>query len=99
MMDILQRARSYYQNNGRDIDRARLEFHFGSLPQSQLLSVLERYQNPDGGFTGLEIDIAAPQSNPFATEIALSICLSAGVEAGHPLLQKTAAFSVTADTD
>ncbi len=91
-MDAIEKARDFYQNNGRDIDRARFEYHFSSLPQSDLLDILGRYQNPDGGFAGLEFDIAAPQSNPFATELALYICLWAGVKSSHPLLQKTVAY-------
>lgn len=53
-----------------------------------MLAVLRCYQNPDGGFFGLEVDIKAPQSNPFATELALLICLQANVPREHCLLQE-----------
>lgn len=91
-MDVLNRARQFFSTHGRDIDRARFNYHFGNLPQEALLEELGRYQNPDGGFWGLEIDIKAPVSNPFATEIALDICAQAGVPASHPLLQRTVKY-------
>lgn len=91
-MQIIDRAREFFQENGRDIDRARFNYHFGRLPLEALLEVLARYQNQDGGFFGLEVDIAAPVSNPFATELALLICLQAEVPRDHPLLRRTAAY-------
>jgi hypothetical protein len=91
-MDILSKARSFLQQNGRDIDQARFEYHFGSLTAEAFLSVLGRYQNPDGGFFGLERDITAPQSNPFAVESALLICLWANAPVESPLLVKVVAY-------
>src|SRR5512145_1438131 len=99
-MTILKKAHTFLQAHGRDIDQARFEFHFGNLPQEKLLAALARYQNPDGGFSSLEVDIAAPQSNPFAMELALLICLHAKVPGDHPLLQKAAAhLEATQDPD
>jgi hypothetical protein len=91
--DTIEKARSFFKANGRDIDKARFEFHFGDLPQEELLSVLARYQNPDGGFgNGLEPDISAPESNPFAIDLALQICIHADVTPEHELLQRTVAY-------
>jgi hypothetical protein len=54
-----------------------------------VLDTLGRYQNDDGGFGHrLEPDIAAPESNPFATELALQICLQADAPRDHPLLRR-----------
>ena len=91
-MNSAARAGAFFAHNGRDIDQARFAYHFGTLSQAEMLSVLERYQNNDGGFHGLEVDIKAPESNPFATELALLICLQAGVPGGHPLLQRVVAY-------
>ena len=88
-MDIIRKAQLFLEQNGRDIDIARFNYHFGTLSINGLLDVLACYQNPDGGFWGLECDIAALQSNPFAAEIALLICLKAGVPVEIPLLKKT----------
>ncbi|MDP9353033.1 MAG: hypothetical protein M3P51_16045 [Chloroflexota bacterium] len=86
-MSAVERAGGFFRNNGRDVDKAQFEYHFKGAPLERLLGVLGRYQQPDGGFGhGLEPDIAAPDSNPFATEIALLICLQADVPRGHPLL-------------
>src|SRR5579863_4797911 len=91
-MDTLTKAQQFFQDHGRDIDKALFAYHFGtrgherSLPE--LLAVLRRYQNADGGFGhGLEVDIQAPESNPFATELGLLICLQADVPRENELLQ------------
>jgi hypothetical protein len=90
---VLAPARAFLLAHGRDIDRARYNFHFEhSISQEELLSVLAGYQNPDGGFTRLEVDIEAPVSNPFATELALVIMRWAGTPPDHPLLAKTVAY-------
>lgn len=92
-MDAVERAEAFLQKNGRDVDRAQFEYHFKGAPLDRLLEALGCYQNPDGGFGhGLEPDIAAPNSNPFATEIALLICLQADVPREHPLLGNTVRY-------
>jgi hypothetical protein len=99
-MDAIARARSFFQSNGRDIDRARFEYHFGDLPMDELLSVLGRYQNPDGGFgNGLEPDISAPDSNPFAIDLALQVCIQAQVPGEHELLQRTVDYLEKTQTE
>lgn len=38
----------------------------------EIIAALDAYQNPDGGFgNGLEVDIKAPVSNPFAARLAM----------------------------
>ena len=91
-MDTLAKARRFFQQHGRDIDQALFAHHFEGASQDYLLTTLARYQNPDGGFRGLEVDIKAPDSNPFATELALAICLQADTPREHPLLQKAVAY-------
>jgi hypothetical protein len=92
-MEAIAKARSFFQSNGRDIDQARFKHHFGELPLEDLLAVLARYQNADGGFgRGLEPDISAPDSNPFAVDLALQICIQAGVPGDHELLRRTVAY-------
>src|SRR5712692_137664 len=100
-IDPVARARQFFQQNGRDIDRACFDFHFGALPLGALLAILGEHQNPDGGFgCGLEVDIKATDSNPFATELALLICLQAGVSRDDPLLARGAAYlEQTQDAD
>jgi hypothetical protein len=91
-VEILTRAQAFFAENGRAIDRARIAFHFAGGPRDAVADALAAYQNADGGFGhALEVDIAAPASNPFATELALLICLQAGIPREHPLLQRAAA--------
>ena len=91
-METLAQAAAFFQTDGRDIDQARFAYHFNGGSQDALLSALARYQNPDGGFFGLEVDIKAPVSNPFATELALTICQQAEVPRDHPLLHATVGY-------
>jgi hypothetical protein len=52
----------------------RHRWHDGSV--QDVLDTLEQYQQPDGGFAGLEVDIAAPISNAFAGRLAMQVMLS-----------------------
>lgn len=94
-MNSVARARDFLASQGRDIDRVRFDYHFGKASQEELLAVLGRYQNPDGGFFGLEVDIKAPASNPFATELALLICLQANIAREQELLQRVVQYLET----
>jgi hypothetical protein len=87
MTDTLQRARQFLDASGRDIDRALFAYAFDGASRDGVADALARYQNADGGFHGLEVDIAAPDSNPFATELALLICIQTGVPRDHEILQ------------
>ncbi|MBA2277100.1 MAG: hypothetical protein H0W06_04990 [Chloroflexia bacterium] len=62
---------------------------------------LRRYQNDDGGFgKGLEVDIKAPVSNPFATRLAMSVLVSLESAITGPLIEGLAGWLVTSqDTD
>src|SRR5256885_13134276 len=92
-MDAIARAQQYFRRNGRDVDRALFAYHFEGGAREEMLALLGRYQNADGGFGhGLEPDIAAPDSNPFATELALLVCLQADVPPDHPLLTRAVAY-------
>jgi Prenyltransferase and squalene oxidase repeat len=87
-MDTLARVAQFFAANGRDFDKARFAYHFADGSCDEIMRELGKYQNPDGGFHGLEVDIKAPDSNPFATELALQACLQADVPRDHAVLQK-----------
>lgn len=92
-MDAIERAGRFLEGQGREIDRARFARHFRDGSREALLAALGGYQNADGGFgRGLEPDIKAPGSNPFATELALLICLQANMPRDEPLLQRAVAY-------
>jgi hypothetical protein len=89
-MVSVTRAGEFVHTHGRDIDKALFDFHFGKAHHDTVLEALSKYQNDDGGFGhGLEPDIKGPPSNPFATEIALSICFEADVPRDADLLART----------
>lgn len=92
-MDHITQAERFVHEHGRDIDAALFDFHFAGGTRSAVLEALSPYQNDDGGFGhGLEPDIGAAVSNPFATELALSICLDVGVHRDHLLLSRAVAY-------
>lgn len=52
-----------------------------------VVTALTRYQNADGGFgNGLEPDISAPQSNPFAARLALHAVIETGIPVTDPVV-------------
>ena len=90
---VIEQAGEFIYQHGREIDRARYDYHFaGSISQEDLLNVLAQYQNEDGGFFGLEVDIKASVSNPFATELALNILRWADTPPNAPILQRAVAY-------
>lgn len=93
MTDAVANAGRFIEKDGRDIEQALFTYHFHEGSRDEVLETLGRYQNADGGFGhGLEPDIRAPDSNPFATELALHICLSAETPPDHPLLRRTVEY-------
>lgn len=92
-MTTIARAGQFFAQHGRDIDTALFANRFAAGSPDDVLGVLGRYQNEDGGFGHrLEPDIAAPDSNPFATELALQICLQTDAPRDHPLLRRTVSY-------
>ena len=93
MSEILENAQQFIAQHGRKIDQARFALHFSGGSPNSFLDALAEFQNPDGGFgNALEVDIEAPGSQPFATELALDYCLKAGIPAEHPLVLKTVSY-------
>jgi hypothetical protein len=72
-------------------------------PADDVVTALAAYQNEDGGFgNGLEVDIAAPVSNPFATRLALQVLAQLPPDVGEKLRASLAgwlAASQDADGD
>lgn len=89
---VVQRGVDFLAAAGRDIDRALVDYTFRRMPVLDVLDVLAHYQNADGGFTWLEVDIAAPVSNPFATELALRVLGWIDPPRDHPLVERVVAY-------
>lgn len=92
-MDVLGKAGAFLAEQGRDLERARFAYHFGDGSRDAVIAALAAYQNADGGFgNALEVDIKAPDSNPFATELALTISIQDGISGDSELLQRAVAY-------
>jgi hypothetical protein len=61
-------------------------------PAGDVLEALARYQQPDGGFSGLEVDIKAQVSNAFAGRLAMQVLLSLGKDAGAGIAGRLGAW-------
>lgn len=95
-----RKAGGFLEREGRDIDRALYDFAFKGAPAESVLAALAAYQTPDGGFTRLEVDIGAPVSNPFATELALRVLSWIDPPRDHPLVTRLVAYlETTQDED
>lgn len=88
-----QRASAFVKEQGRDLDRSLLAYHFEDGSADDVLSALAAYQNDDGGFGhALEPDLRTPASSVIATTIAFQNFRSLGVSAAHPLVRKGLAY-------
>lgn len=62
-------------------------------PREAVVEALIAYQNGDGGFgRGLEVDIAAPDSQPFAARLAMHVLISIGARADEPMVERLAGW-------
>lgn len=60
--------------------------------KSAFFEELMTYQNPDGGFAYIELDLCNPNSTPIATSVALSYMVKRQIEKKHPMVKKTLAY-------
>ena len=88
-----RRAKTFVMEQGRDLDRALLAFHFEDGTADDVLTALAAYQNDDGGFGhGLEPDLRTPASSVIATTVAFQNFRSLRVPADHPLVHRGIAY-------
>ena len=88
-----QRAKTFVTEQGRDLDRALLAFHFADGTADEVLTALAAYQNDDGGFGhGLEPDLRTLASSVIATTVAFQNFRSLGVPAEHPMVRRGIAY-------
>ena len=88
-----QRAKAFVSEQGRDLDRALLAYHFEDGTIDNVLAALADYQNDDGGFGhGLEPDLRTPASSVIATTVAFQNFRSLRVPADHPLVRRGIAY-------
>ena len=87
------RGRNFLVAHGHALEAAVVErAWFGGDPLA-IVDALSAYQNEDGGFgRGLEVDIGAPQSNPFAACLALNYLRGVPSDVGTGLRESLGAW-------
>ena len=87
--DSFEKARTFVMEQGRELERRLLSFHFDNGTPAAVLSELANYQNQDGGFgNGLEPDIQLPDSSVITTTIALRILREIEATSNDEIVQK-----------
>ncbi|WP_074048660.1 hypothetical protein [Paenibacillus ihumii] len=72
--ETIERARSFIYNSARLLDRMRFAYHFENGSRENVIRALGLYQNEDGGFgQALEPDMRCPDSQPVASEMAITL--------------------------
>jgi hypothetical protein len=88
-MTPTDRALAFLAAQDRPLEAAWARHTAGTGDRAAVLAALAEYQNPDGGFgRGLEPDIGAPASNPFAARLAIYVLLSLGADPGEPIARR-----------
>lgn len=64
--------KDYMNKEARSLEKSIFNYYFNDLNGDDILDMLEKFQNIDGGFGGgIEPDFKLPQSSPMATSIGL----------------------------
>ena len=86
-----ERALTFLDRAERPVEAAWARWLVGGGSRESVVEALKRFQNPDGGFgQGLEPDIGAPSSNPFAARLAMQILCAVGATPSEPVLAELA---------
>jgi hypothetical protein len=92
----LRRARAYVDAHGRPLDRAFAAWRFDGAAKDAVIAALARFQNPDGGFHGLEPDLRTPASSPMATSVAFQYLGAIGADPAAPVVTAALRYLETA---
>jgi hypothetical protein len=97
---MMERALLFLQNQDRPVELAWARKIAGVGTTDEVVYALEVYQNLDGGFgQNLEIDIAAPDSQPFAARLAMLTMIDTGVTNERPVLRRLAEWLENEQTE
>ncbi len=87
--ELVAPALKFLEGQNYPLGIALVEHSWRGGPASPVIEALAAYQNEDGGFgKRLEVDIASPVSNPFATRLAMHTLLSLREVPPGPLVDK-----------
>lgn len=90
--DAVPRAMAFLDESDYQTGAAWVRHRWQGGSSAEVLDALKPYQQPDGGFAGLEVDIKAPVSNPFATRLAIQVMLSLRERPKSPIVDRTASW-------
>ena len=86
---MIQQALTFLETAGRPVETAWAKTLTSDGDPRDVIAALEAYQNPDGGFgQHFEIDIHAPDSQPFALRLAMQVMISIGTASSEPIVQR-----------
>lgn len=90
-MSNIQQALAFLDEQGRPVETAWARQACGEGSRQTVIAALTGYQNEDGGFGhGLEPDIKAPDSQPFAARLAMETLHAIGASPDEPTLTRLA---------
>lgn len=93
-------ALAFLDQTGRPVEQAWAGALFGRCSRDDALRELANYQNDDGGFGhGLEPDISAPDSHPFATRMAMLTLISLDAKPDEPIVRRLAGWLEASQSD
>lgn len=83
------KIKNWIYRNARPLDLALWQYHFENGNKENVLSILQYYQNEDGGFgNAIDADNWNPNSTPYNTQIAIKMLRQiAFTDVKHPMYQ------------
>jgi hypothetical protein len=89
------KAVAFLKNEGRSLEQKLYAYHFENGPTGSVLTALEAFQNPDGGFgQALEPDIRLLDSSVYATTVAFQRLREIEAPGDHPVVVNGSRFLV-----
>lgn len=89
-----EKARNFMYDHAQDIDLAMFQYYFEGKPKSEVIEILEKYQNADGGFGMLDYDFIFKNSCLKQTESACRYIFALDVPDTHPIIPKLMEYIV-----
>lgn len=88
------KARDFMYGYAQDIDLAMFQYFFENKPKEQVIEILEKYQNEDGGFGTLDYDFIFHKSCLKQTESACRYIFSLNISETHHMIPKLMKYIV-----
>lgn len=90
-----EKARDFMYSYAQDIDLAMFQYYFEEKPKSEVIEILEKYQNEDGGFGTLDYDFIYTDSCLKQTESACRYIFALDVPDTHPMIPKLMKYMIS----